>query len=228
MKKELLTKTSTFMKKSMLGPGVLLILVAFLFTSCGSSVTMSTWTNPKEKEKIGNVVVWAMFDKLEYQKPVEQYSTAWLNNKGFKAMESLNFIAPGKKYELTELEKKFDSLGVDGILVITYKGTDKSETYVPPTTTVYPDYYYNYYNYYNWGYPMYGAGANVVTTGGYWATTSTVNLHANLFANSTNGLIWTADIAIDDPEYIDQVTSKVISQMYADWQQNGLLKVAGK
>jgi hypothetical protein len=228
MKKERLTKTSTFMKKSMLVPGVMLILVAFLFTSCGSSVTMTTWTNPKEKEKIGNVVVWAMFDKLEYQKPVEQYSTAWLNNKGFKAMESLNFIAPGKKYELTELEKKFDSLGVDGILVITYKGTDKSETYVPPTTTVYPDYYYNYYNYYSWGYPMYGAGANVVTTGGYWATTSTVNLHANLFANSTNGLLWTAEIAVDDPEYIDEVTNKVISQIYADWQQNGLLKVVGK
>jgi hypothetical protein len=228
MKKERLTKTSTFMKKSMLVPGVMLILVAFLFTSCGSSVTMTTWTNPKEKEKIGNVVVWAMFDKLEYQKPVEQYSTAWLNNKGFKAMESLNFIAPGKKYELTELEKKFDSLGVDGILVITYKGTDKSETYVPPTTTVYPDYYYNYYNYYSWGYPMYGAGANVVTTGGYWATTSTVNLHANLFANSTNGLLWTAEIAVDDPEYIDEVTNKVISQIYADWQQNGLLKIVGK
>ena len=216
------------MKKSMLVPGALLILVSFLFTSCGSSVYLTTWTNPKEKEKIGNVVVWAMFDKLEYQKPVEQYSVNWLNSKGFKAMESLGFISPGKKYQLNDLEKKFDSLGVDGILVITYKGTDKTESYVPQTTTVYPDYYYNYYNYYNWGYPVYGTGASVVTSGGYWSTTSTVNLQANLYANSDNALLWTAEIAVTDPQYIDQVTVKVIAEMYQDWQKNGLLKVTGK
>ena len=93
---------------------------------------------------------------------------------------------------------------------------------------VYPDYYYNYYNYYSWGYPMYGYGSNVVTTGGYWATTSTVNLHANLYANSNNDLIWTAEIAINDPQYIDEVVVKIASQMYADWQRNGLLKMGAK
>jgi len=199
------------------------ILTAFLFTSC-NPVTMTTWTNPKEKEKIGNVVVWAMFDKLEYQKPFEQYTANYFNSKGFKALESLNFLAPDVKYDITNLEKKFDSLGVDGILIVTYKGTDKSQSYVPPTTTVYPDFYYNYYNYYNWGYPVYGYGGNVVTSGGYWVTTSTVNLHANLYANSNNDLIWTADIAIDDPNYIDEVSYKIAAQIYSDWQKNGLLK----
>ena len=212
----------------MLVPGCLLILIAFLFTSCGSSVSLTSWTNPKEKEQIGNVVVWGMFDKLEYQKPFEQYATNYFNSKGFKAIESLSLLTPGKKYELATLEKKFDSLGVDGILVVTYTGTDKSQTYIPQTTMVYPDYYYNYYNYYSWGYPMYGYGSNVVTTGGYWATTSTVNLHANLYANSNNDLIWTAEIAINDPQYIDEVVVKIASQMYADWQRNGLLKMGAK
>ncbi len=216
------------MKKSMLVPGSLLILVIFLVTSCGPSVSVTSWTNPKEKEKIGNVVIWGMFEKLEYQKPFEQCAVNYLNSKGFKAMESLKFLVPGTKYDLKNLEKKFDSLGVDGILVVTYKGTDKSESYVPPTTTVYPDYYYDYYNYYSWGYPVYGFGANVVTSGGYWATTSVVNLHANLYANSNNGLIWTAEIAITDPEYIDEVTTKVVSQIYSDWMKNGILKMALK
>jgi len=207
----------------MFTPGLLIILIAFLFTSC-NTITLTSWTNPKENQKIGNVVVWAMFDKLEYQKPFEQYATNYFASKGFKAVESLNFIPPGQKLGLPELEKKFDSLGIDGILVITYKGTDKSESYIPPSTTVYPDYYYNYYNYYNWGYPMYGMGANVVTTGGYWVSTSVVNLHANLYSNSNNGLIWTAEISIDDPQYIDQVSYQVAAQMYADWAKNGLLK----
>ncbi|MCK9421902.1 MAG: hypothetical protein M0Q38_04840 [Bacteroidales bacterium] len=211
------------MKKMMFAPGLLAILIAFLFTSC-NPITMTTWTNPKENQKIGNVVVWAMFDKLEYQKPFEQYASNYFNSKGFKSMESLSFIAPGHKFELQQLEKKFDSLGIDGILVVTYKGTDKSQSYVPPTTTVYPDYYYNYYNYYNWGYPMYGMGANVVTTGGYWVSSSTVNIHANLYANSNNDLIWTAEIAIDNPQYIDEISYQIAAQMYADWQKSGLLK----
>jgi len=211
------------MKKITFAPGLLVILIAFLFTSC-NPITMTTWTNPKESEKIGNVVVWAMFDKLEYQKPFEQYASNYFNSKGFKSMESLGFIAPGHKFELAQLEKKFDSLGIDGILVVTYKGTDKSDTYIPPTTTVYPDYYYNYYNYYNWGYPMYGMGSNVVTTGGYWVSSSTVNIQANLYANSNNDLIWTAEIAIDNPQYIDQISYQIAAEMYADWQKNGLLK----
>jgi len=51
-----------------------------------------------------------------------------------------------------------------------------------------------------------------------------VNLHANLYSNSNNGLIWTAEISIDDPQYIDQVSYQVAAQMYADWAKNGLLK----
>lgn len=215
------------MKKIILSPGLLIILIAFIFTSC-NPITLTSWTNPKENQKIGNVVVWAMFDKLEFQKPFEQYAANYFNSKGFKAMESLSFLPPGHKYSLTDLEKKFDSLGVDGILVVTYKGTDKSQSYVAPSTTVYPDYYYNYYNYYNWGYPIYGMGANVVTTGGYWVTSSTVNIQANLYANSDNTLIWQASISIDDPQYIDQISYQIAGQMYADWVKNNLLKNVAK
>jgi hypothetical protein len=55
-----------------------------------------------------------------------------------------------------------------------------------------------------------------------------VNIQANLYANSNNELIWTGEIAITDPQYIDEVTTRVAAEMFADWQKNGLLKVAGK
>jgi len=225
--KEMLNPNLKIMKKFTLEKGLFVVLMAFLFTSC-NPITLTSWTNPKENEKIENVVVWAMFDKLEYQKPFEQYASNYFNSKGLKAIQSLTFIPPGHKCELSELESKFDSLGVDGILIVTYKGTDKSESYVQPTTMVYPDYYYNYYNYYSWGYPMYAPGYNVVTSGGYWVTTSTVNLKANLYHNTDNGLLWTADITITDPNYVDEVSYNIASDIYADWQKNGLLKFAGK
>jgi hypothetical protein len=207
--------------------GIAGILMAFLLTSC-SNVTLTSWTNPKGNQKISKVIVWGMFDKLEYQKPFEQYAAAYFNSRGLKAIESLDFLRPNQKYELADLEKKFDSLGADALLIVTYKSTDKSQTYIPPTTTMYPDYYYNYYNYYSWGYPMYGMGASVVTTGGYWSTTTVINLRANLYGNTDNDLLWTAEIAVDDPEYIDQVSNSIASSVFADWQKNGLLKFTAK
>ena len=75
---------------------------------------------------------------------------------------------------------------------------------------------------------MYSPGYNVVTSGGYWVTTSTVNLQANLYHNHDNDLLWTASITVTDPNYIDEVASNIASNIYSDWQKNGLLKFAGK
>lgn len=193
-----------------------------------SPITLTSWTNPKEHIQVSKIAVWGMFDKLEYQKPFEQAMVSYLNSRGVKSIEALSFIMPGKKYELAQLESKFDSAGADGILIVNYKSTDTQQNYVAPTTTVYPDFYYNYYNYYSWGYPYYAPGAAVVTTGGYWVTSSTVNLTANLYANSDNALLWTAEISIDDPNYIDQVSYELAGTIFADWQKNGLLKFPAK
>ncbi|MFZ4572272.1 MAG: hypothetical protein ACOYM0_14170 [Bacteroidales bacterium] len=214
------------MKNSLLSVTALFALLLIL-GGC-SPITLTSWTNPKENIQVSRIAVWGMFDKLEYQKPFEQAMCNYLNSKGLKSMEALSFIAPGTKYALAQLESKFDSAGADGILIVNYKNTDKSQNYVPPTTMVYPDFYYNYYNYYSWGYPYYGGGADVVTTGGYWVTTSVVNLTANLYANSDNALLWTADISVQDPTYIDQVSFELAGTIYADWVKNALLKFPPK
>lgn len=216
------------MKKSILWSATFMVLIAFVLSSCSSPVTLTSWKNEKENQQIGNVLVWAMFDKLEYQKPFEQYSVAYFNNQGFKSIMSLSYLAPGQKYDLPTLEKKFDSLGVDGILLVSYVSTDKTQSYVPPTSSVYPDYYGSYYGYYSWGYPMYAGGYNVVTTGGYWVTTSTLNLKANLYSNTNNALLWSADITVTDPQYLDEISNRIASYIYADWKNNGLLKGVAK
>jgi hypothetical protein len=215
------------MKRITLRTSLLFIAAAFIVTSCTTPVTLTSWKNPKENVQIGNVMVWAMFDKLEYQKPFEQYACNYFGTRGMKAIQSLSFLPPGQKYELNVLEKKFDSLGVDGILIISYKGTDKSESYVPQTVSVYPDYYNSYYGYYNYGYSMYG-GYGTVSTGGYWVTSSVIHLKATLYDNADNNLLWTADITVTDPQYIDEASYRIASEVYADWQANNLLKAKTK
>ncbi|HTX87498.1 MAG TPA: hypothetical protein VMC08_00785 [Bacteroidales bacterium] len=201
--------------------------IALLATSC-SPITMTTWKNPKEDHKITNLVVWGMFDKMENQKPFEQAMAGYFNKRGLKTIEGLSFLNPMKDYKLPELEKKFDSLGADGILIVSYTGTDKSESYVPMTTVGYPDYYYDYYGYYSWGYPMWGPGYGTSVSGGYWSTNTVVHLRANLYDNADNKLLWTADISIDNPEYVDQVSYALAEKIYTDWAYNKLMHKSGK
>jgi hypothetical protein len=196
--------------------------LAFILYAC-SPVTITSWMNPKESQKISRVVVWGMFDKLENEKPFEQAVTSYFKGRGIKSVEALTIITPGVKYDPKELESKFDSSTADGVLIVSYAGTDKTETYVPPTTTVYPDYYYNYYSYYSWGYPIYYGGGYATTTGGYWATTKTVNLRANLYSTRNKNLLWTAEIQVTDPQYIDEASYQVASEVYADWQRHGIV-----
>lgn len=209
--------------RSFLSLGILVAGLAFVMTAC-SPVTLTSWKNPKVNEQIGNVVVWGMFNKLEYEKPFEDAMVAYFKSKGLKAIPALSFLDPTVKYEYPELERLIDSVGADGVLIFAYKGTDKEKDYVPPSTSIYPDYYYNYYGYYNYYYPFYSPGYNVVTTGGYWTTTTIVNLNANLYGNSKDELIWTAEVSITDPEYIDSSSEAIAKSVYQDWAKNGILK----
>lgn len=200
------------------------VVSAFLLPSC-TPVTMTSWVNPKESQKVSKIVVWAMFERMEYAQPFEQTATDFLNSKGLKATQALKILEFHKKYELPELEKYFKDAGADGVLIVSYEGTEKTDSYVPPTTTYYPDYYYNYYSYYSWGYPTYYSGMNVQTTGGYWVTTKIIKLRANLYSVSNKGLLWSADISIEDPKYVDEATFQLITQVYADWQKHKLIEI---
>ncbi len=210
-------------KRSFLSLGIVAIAFAFIFTGC-SPVSLTSWKNPKVDEQISKVVVWGMFKKLEYEKPFEDAMVAYLNSKGMKATSALTFLNPTVKYEYTDLERMIDSVGADGILIFAYKGVDTEKDYVPVSTSIYPSYYYNYYGYYNWYYPYYGPGYNVVTSGGYWNTTTIVNLTANLYGNSKDELLWTAQVSITNPDYVDTAASEIAKSVYQDWSKNGILK----
>ena len=207
------------MKRSTLNFGVIAILFAVLLSSCGTPVTLTSWKNPADNSKVSKVLVIAMFGKLEYVKPFEQSSAAYFTSQGLKCIESLDILNPTLSYTGEQIKKKVDSLGCDGVLVVKYKSTDKSSTYVPPT-------YYGGFGGY-WGGGFYGGGfygGGGMATGGYWSTTSTVNLSAYLYTSTKEGACWTGDITVTDPNYVDQAATTIATDIFADWQKNNLLK----
>ncbi len=221
------------MKTSKIYFSLLAVLAAFVITSCGSPVTMTSWKNPADNSKISKVVVMPLFDKLEYMKPFEQSMDAYFNTQGLKALGSLDMLNPNVKYAVSDIKKKCDSLGADAILVFVYKGTDKSESYVPPTTYTTGGFGGSWGGGY-WGGGHWGGGGfyggggfdtgSTVTTGGYWTTTSVVNLKASLYTKNSKDAIWTADITVTDPNYVDQSATTIAQDIYADWQKYNLLK----
>jgi hypothetical protein len=197
-----------------------LVVVLLIISACSPPITLTSWKNKDDNTRISKVVVMALFGKLEYTKPVEQYVSAYFTTQGLKATEALDFLNPTTKYTEADIKTKLDSVGADALLVFTYKGTDVSQNYVPAT----------YYGYcggpWGYGYGYYGWGGGI-TTGGYWNTTKTVNIKASLYSTKdqkAKGALWTADITVTDPTYIDQAATNLAQRIYADWQTNQLLK----
>ena len=215
------------MKTGKLYLGLLAVVAAFIVTSCGSPITLTSWKNPDNKTQVGKVAIMPLFEKLEYLKPFEQSMATYFQGKGLKAIGSLDFLNPKIKYPIEDIKRKCDSLGVDGILVFVYKGVDKTENYVPQTTYVTGGGYGGYWGGGYWGAGYYGGGyygGTVATTGGYWTTTSVINLTATLYVRGAPDGIWSGDISITDPQYIDQTAANIAQYIFADWQKYGLLK----
>jgi len=203
------------MKTKNVNYGLVVIITTLFLTSCGSQVNLTSWKNPQDNSKISKVVVIPLFEKLEYIKPFEQTMVAYFTAQGLKSIGSLDFLNPSIKYSKESVQKKVDSLGADAVLIFKYTGTDKSASYVPPT-------YYGGFGGY-WGYGGYWGGG--MATGGYWTTTSTINLKALLYTSKdSQGAIWTGDVTVTDPNYVDQATNIIAQKIYADWKNNNLLK----
>jgi hypothetical protein len=196
-------------------PFLVVALVLFIY-SCSPVILNSYIPQGVKPAPLKKILVWAMYKNPAQERIFENSFAQFLQSRGVKCMTAMAILDPSKKYEMTSLEKKFDSLGIDGICIISYLGTQKQANYVPPQTEVYPD----YYGYYSWYYPM---GYEVVTTGGYWTTTTFVNLAGKLYTNSDNKLVWTSQITIQDPNYIDDGARDIAAKVFTDWVNDGFI-----
>jgi hypothetical protein len=228
-------KKNSLMKTRKIYFNLLSLITIIFIASCASPVTLTGWKNPDDNTKIGKIMIIPLFEKLEYLKPFEQSMSSYFNSKGLKSIGSLEVLNPNIKYPIADIKRKCDSLGVDAILVFSYKGTDKTESYVPETTYVTGGYggYWGggYYGggYYGGGYYGGAYGTSVVSTGGYWTSTSVVNLSASLYSRvSKKEGLWTAEISVTDPQYIDQAADNIARHIYADWQKDNMLKFPEK
>jgi hypothetical protein len=191
------------MKKITLIFAVLLCTATLLFVSCSTPVGLTSWKNPQASNQISKILVMALFDKLTYSQPFEDQMAAYFTSQNLKSIKSQDVISPTQQHTGAEIQTIVDSLGADGILMISFKGKDVSIN----STGGY------YGGYRGW----YGGGGQV------W-TTSTFNLRAQLYDVKKDVLLWSADLTVTDPNDITSTAIQVSKAIFADWLKNNLLK----
>jgi hypothetical protein len=214
------------MRTKLLLSAFLTATVAVLLISCAGEVNLTAWKNPANNAQISKIAILPLFEKLEYMKPFEKSIKDYFNGHGLAAVGSLEFLDPTIKYNLNDVKHKCDSLGVDAILIFLYQGTDKSESYVPPTTYYSGNYgaYGGYWGGGYWGGYYGGYYGGYTTTGGYWTTTATINLSAKVYVKGSTDALWTGEITVTDPEYVDQAAFSIAKQVYASFKEAKILK----
>jgi hypothetical protein len=160
-------------------------------------------------------------------KPFENSVVSYFNSRGLKTIGSLSFLNPNNKYAINDIKRKCDSLGADAILLFDYKGTDKTQSYIPPTT-YYTGYYGGYGGYWGAGYWGGGYYGGTVTTGGYWETTSVVYVTSKLFVKGSKEPLWTGEISVTDPTHVDQSAYTIAQYIYNDWAKQNIMKSVAK
>jgi hypothetical protein len=192
------------MKKIIINFVAIMCVATLILVSCSTPVGITSWKNPQSNAQVGNVVVLALFDKLTYSQPFEQQLAAYFSSQNLKCQAAQNFMDPTRQYTNVELKSKLDSVGAEGLLLFSYKGSD-----VAINTT---------------GGGFYGGYRGWYGGGGQVWTTTTVNISAKLYTVNNDQLIWTADMQLTDPSDINASAQQVAQAVIKDWAAKNMLK----
>jgi hypothetical protein len=192
------------MKRNLTLISLSLIAMSMIFFSCSTPIGLTSWKNPETKATVSKIVVLGVFDKMATTQPIENQFTAYFNGKNLPSIKALDVMNPFQQYTREELKQKLDSLGADGLLLVTYKSTDVS-------VTTYNQGFYGGYR------GFYGGGTNVYVD-------KTYNLRALLYTVQNDALLWSGDLSVPDPNDVNSAAQQMAQVVFNDWVAKQLLK----
>jgi len=210
----------------MLRTAVVSILALLFLTACGPTVRVTgSWMNePALRGKSYQTIFLALLSpRVESRAVVEQDLQNAFGEKGIQVIKSSDIFPPNYKPE-TEAEKnealeRIRSEGAQAIMTVALKDT-KSETYYVPGTTSYIPTAYPFYGSY-WGY--YGNTYQRVYEPGYYGTSQTYFLEANLFDINSLELLWSAQSEAYDPGSLKRFSREYTKTLRREMQEQGLI-----
>ena len=213
---------------------VILILLSFsaVFISCtGSALTdiSGSWKNPDYKgKKFQNILVVAVSNDIVKRSTMENALSKSFKDSKVKATSSSNVLTPdmlalnssGKldTAKREAIKSKIESMGFDGVVVVSLLDVKDKQKYVPGSTYYMPNHYYLSpgYGFYGYWYPSY----EVVQSQGYYVNEKEVFLETALFDVKTEQLLWSGETGTANPSSLKSLASSysyaIVNRMLDD------------
>lgn len=194
------------------------LFFAILIYGCGGAMTdvTGTWKKPDYKgKKFQNILIVAISKDLIKRSNVEKNLARTMKESGINATASTTALPPdliktdgSGKMDSTQkavVKSQIESMGFDGIIVVSLLDIKDKQTYVPGQTYYAPSHYYLSpgYGYYNYWYSSF----NYVQTPGYYVNEKDIFLSTQLFDVKTEELLWAAESETGNPSNISSLSA---------------------
>lgn len=129
-----------------------LFLICLLLPLIGTAQITTHWKDARFlAEPMKNLMVMSQFYDNGLRAQVESNMVDALKDNGIEAVAASNVLIYDSMYLYSTLERKLDSAGIDGILIVKMLEERGTDMYVLPEELI-PPYAYNYYEYYSFYY----------------------------------------------------------------------------
>ena len=195
-----------------------LLLLLLLIPVLGYTQVKSVWKDTRFlQEPVKNVLVVSQFYESEIRQNMEDDIISSLTAKGVGALASSSILVYDSLYLYSTLERKLDSAGIDGILVVKLIEERSTDMYIMPGELI-PPYAYNYYEYYSF---YYYHDLPIISDPNYYRKPGrTFRIDTYLYQNKGDMAIWGGSTKGLDPLNLDKairsfgkkLTKKMLSE----------------
>ena len=166
-------------------PAAAILSAAVMLSSCSHQTQITSWRDANfSGPAFHKIFVLVFSDNLPARQNLEHAIVSKLHDEGVAGVEGLTLVPPDHKLDQIGLGHEFDSLGIDGFLLV--RSTGKSDLERTVTNSTYYDTYSGYYDRYN-GMSGIGASQSTENTEIYGAV---INSESSLYSTASQALIW--------------------------------------
>jgi hypothetical protein len=185
-----------------------LVLLLFLLVPLATLAQLKTvWKDARFlDEPLKSILVVSQFHDGQLRSRAENSTIGALQKKGISAQGASVLLVYDSMYYYSTMERKLDSAGIDGILIIKMVEVRETDMYIMPQELI-PPYAYNYYEYYSY---YYYHDLGVITDPNYYRKPGLdFRIDAYLYQNRGDMVVWAGQIDVPDPFNASGVVNKL-------------------
>jgi len=196
---------------------IALIIAAVLLPACSSTHITQSWVAPEFAGALPQrTLIIAVADNETTRRAFEDAFSEALGRHGLQSRTSYRLLPSDELQQRSAINTAMTRSGTDSLLIIRLLGVENREIHHPPSTELVPAGFGGYY-------PYYQQAWMVIHQPAYTSDHQIIALESNLYADSTDELMWSARTETWDAESERRLMKEVIDAVVSQLKHDGLL-----